>query len=129
MTFERGDRVEISNKEEGLAGSYYLANIISSLSKKDYIIQYRTFLNDDGFGPLREIVSVDQIRPLPPEIPATEFSLLDMVDAYDNDGWWVGKIVRKMGSNYLVFFKNSREEIDYPLTRLRIHQEWDVEKI
>ncbi|KAI3780471.1 hypothetical protein L2E82_10452 [Cichorium intybus] len=125
MAFQRGDRVEISSNEEGLAGSYFTANIIASISKKEYIIQYRTLLDDDGFGPLREIVSADQIRPTPPEIVTTEFSLLDMVDACDNDGWWVGKIIRKMGSNYLVYFENSREEIVYPLRQLRIHQEWD----
>ncbi|KAL7588212.1 hypothetical protein Lser_V15G40707 [Lactuca serriola] len=125
MAYERGDRVEITNKEEGFAGSYYIANIISSLSKKEYIIQYRTLLNDDGFAPLREIVTADQIRPLPPEVMATEFSLLDLVDAYDKDGWWVGKVIRKTGSNYLVYFEDSREEIVYPLSMLRIHQEWD----
>ncbi|XP_023745105.1 protein AGENET DOMAIN (AGD)-CONTAINING P1 [Lactuca sativa] len=125
MAYERGDRVEITNKEEGFAGSYYIANIISSLSKKEYIIQYRTLLNDDGFAPLREIVTADQIRPLPPEVMTTEFSLLDLVDAYDKDGWWVGKVIRKTGSNYLVYFEDSREEIVYPLSMLRIHQEWD----
>ncbi|CAI9261057.1 unnamed protein product [Lactuca saligna] len=84
-----------------------------------------TLLNDDGFAPLREIVTADQIRPLPPEVMATEFSLLDLVDAYDKDGWWVGKVIRKTGSNYLVYFEDSREEIVYPFKMLRIHQEWD----
>ncbi|CAH1437061.1 unnamed protein product [Lactuca virosa] len=87
MAFQRGDRVEISSNEKGFEGSYYTANIIARLSKKEYIIQYRTLLKEDGFGPLREVVSADQIQPLPPQIPVTGFSLGDAVDAYEKDGW------------------------------------------
>ncbi|XP_024961114.1 DUF724 domain-containing protein 3-like [Cynara cardunculus var. scolymus] len=123
MAFRRGDRVEISNKEEGFQGSYYQANIIAWLSDQNYIVQYRTLVKDDGSAPLREIVSADQIRPLPPEILVTGFSSLDVVDAYDKDGWWVGKICGKTGSDYLVKFENS-EEIAYPSGFLRIHQDW-----
>lgn len=124
MAFQRGDRVEISSNEEGFEGSYYTANIIARLSKKEYIIQYRTLLKEDGFGPLREVVSADQIQPLPPQIPVTGFSLGDAVDAYEKDGWWVGKISGKIGSNYFVHFENSKEEIVFPLGFLRVHQNW-----
>ncbi|KAI3735977.1 hypothetical protein L6452_15505 [Arctium lappa] len=124
MAFRRADRVEISNKEEGFVGSYYLANIIAWLSNEEYIVQYRTLLKDDDSGPLREIVSADHIRPLPPEILVTDFSSSDVVDAYDKDGWWVGKISRKIGSDYLVKFENTNVEYAYPFGLLRIHQEW-----
>ncbi|KAL4577829.1 hypothetical protein LXL04_013943 [Taraxacum kok-saghyz] len=124
MAFQRGDRVEISSKDQGFEGSYYLANIIACLSKKEYIIQYRTLLNDDGFGPVREIVPADQIQPVPPEVPASGYSRGDVVDAYEKDGWWIGKISGKIGSNYVVYFKNTNEEIAYPSGLLRIHQDW-----
>ncbi|KAI3747630.1 hypothetical protein L6452_10164 [Arctium lappa] len=124
MAFERGDRVEILSEEEGFVGSYYAANIITWLMKKEYIVQYKTLLKDDGSGPLREVVSADQIQPVPPEIPVTGFSFGDVVDAYDKDGWWVGRISGRMGSNYFVYFANTKEEIAYPLCLLRIHQDW-----
>lgn len=123
MLFERGDRVEITNNEEGMAGSYFTANIIASLSNKDYIIQYKTLLKEDSSGPLREVVSTDHIRPVPNEIVVSKYSVLDTVDAYDNDGWWVGKIIENMGSKYLVHFENN-EKVAYPSDRLRVHQEW-----
>ncbi|KAI3722949.1 hypothetical protein L2E82_34179 [Cichorium intybus] len=124
MAFQRGDRVEISSKEKGFEGSYYTANVIARLFKEEYIIQYRTLMKEDGFGPLREVVSADQIQPLPPEVPATRFSAGDVVDAYEKDGWWVGTISGKMGSNYFVYFENTNEEIVLPLGLLRIHQNW-----
>ncbi|KAF5756450.1 putative Agenet-like domain-containing protein [Helianthus annuus] len=125
MGFERGDIVEILNKEEGLKGSYYPANIISRVSNKDYIVQYRTLLEEDGSGPLREFMSTDRIRPTPREIVADAFRLSEVVDAYDRDGWWVGKVIGKTGSKYVVHFKGTGEKIAYPLDRLRVHQEWD----
>nr|GEW34717.1 hypothetical protein [Tanacetum cinerariifolium] len=124
MPFQRGDRVEILSNEEGFEGSYYPANIITWLVKEDYIIQYKTLVDESGFKPVREVVPADQIRPLPPKVLVKGFSLGDEVDAYDNDGWWSGKISGKTGSEYLVYFEGSEEENAYPLTLLRVHQEW-----
>lgn len=121
--FKRGDKVEISSKDEGFEGSYYLANVISRISNKNYIVQYRTLLNEDQSGPLREVVSAPQIRLFPDHIPVTRFSVGDIVDAYDKDGWWVGKIKGVKGSNYAVYFKGSGEKIVYPLSLLRLHQD------
>ncbi|CAK9186254.1 unnamed protein product [Ilex paraguariensis] len=124
MVFRRGDRVEVASKEEGFNGSYYAATVISELLKKEYIVQYKTLLKDDLSGPLREIVSVDEFRPAPPEIPATGLGLYDKVDAFDNDGWWVGKITGKIGNEFFVYFETTGDEIVYPLENLRIHQEY-----
>ncbi|KAI3802700.1 hypothetical protein L1987_30841 [Smallanthus sonchifolius] len=124
MAFQRGDQVEVLNKEEGFEGSYFPAYIIPRISNKEYIVQYKTLVQGDGSGPLREVFSTDKIRPKPWDIVATDFCLSEVVDAYDNDGWWVGKIIRKMGSKYLVYFKSSSEKKAYPLHWLRVHQEW-----
>ncbi|KAK6947363.1 hypothetical protein RJ641_000836 [Dillenia turbinata] len=73
---------------------------------------------------LREILPAKQVRSNPPEIPAKGFSFLDQVDAFDNDGWWVGKITRITDSDCYVYLDTIREEIMYPFSQLRVHQEW-----
>ncbi|XP_026411170.1 uncharacterized protein LOC113306450 [Papaver somniferum] len=101
MDFKRVDRVEVSSKEEGFVGSYYSATILAKLA------------------PTNEL-------PFLPEIKLSEYSLLDKVDAYDNDGWWIGRISAVLDdSMYYVYFENSRDEIAYPVDKLRIHQEFD----
>ncbi|KAI8006259.1 Protein AGENET DOMAIN (AGD)-CONTAINING P1 [Camellia lanceoleosa] len=124
MRFRRGDRIEVASKEDGFVGSYYSATVISELMKKHYMVQYKTLLKEDEAGPLREIVAADEVRPVPPEIPATGFGLYERVDAFDNDGWWVGKITGRLGPKYYVYFEKTGDEIAYPLAQLRIHQDW-----
>lgn len=43
--------------------------------------------------PLREVVGVSELRPRPPPPqPGREFELFDLVEAYNNDGWWPGVV-------------------------------------
>ncbi|KAL4588983.1 hypothetical protein LXL04_001884 [Taraxacum kok-saghyz] len=55
------------------------------------------------------------------------YHLGDMVDAWHNEGWWVGRYVRREGENYTVFFENEAPEnqhVSYPKAKIRVHQEW-----
>ncbi|KAL5554246.1 hypothetical protein UlMin_041647 [Ulmus minor] len=127
MAFQRGDEVEVCSKEEGFVGSYYTAKVISHLPNDLYVVQYDNLVDDNWRDPLSETVRKDEVRPVPPEIspPPSEFAYLEEVDAFDNDGWWVGKITGKTGfDNYSVFFETTGDEIAYPLSRLRFHLEW-----
>ncbi|KAI3907994.1 hypothetical protein MKW98_003639 [Papaver atlanticum] len=131
MDFKRGDRVEISSKEEGFVGSYYSATILAKLAPTNELwVEYETLCQEeDEKKLLREIVDVKNVRPFPPEVKLSEYSLLDKVDAYDNDGWWVGRISAVLDdSMYYVYFESSRDEIAYPADKLRIHQEFDKGK-
>ncbi|GMH12622.1 hypothetical protein Nepgr_014463 [Nepenthes gracilis] len=121
MAFKRGDLVEISSKEEGFLGSYYLAVVISQLETELFIVQYGTLLSDDEFSPLREIIPASSMRPTPPEVEVSGFDLMDEVEARANDGWWIGKVTRKFrrAKRYNVYFENSGEEIAYHLSELR----------
>ncbi|KAL5572805.1 hypothetical protein UlMin_022402 [Ulmus minor] len=114
MEFDRGDKIEVCNKEEGFLGSYYAATVVSQLPNSLYVVQYKNLLEDNWSDPLMETISS----------PLSEFSYLDEVDAFDNDGWWVGKITGKIGSDYLVLFEMYEDEIAYPSSRLRFHLEW-----
>lgn len=127
MNFQTGEQVEVMLKEEDLeGGSYYVAKIISVESPSQYKVEYKTLLNKDKSGPLEEAVGVDQLRPLPPQVPVSYFSLHDLVDAYDCDcdGWWTGIIHGRSKSDYIVYFLPSKAKALYPLKKLRVHQEW-----
>ncbi|XP_055823818.1 protein AGENET DOMAIN (AGD)-CONTAINING P1-like [Solanum dulcamara] len=124
MGFSRGDLVEVESKEDGFLGSYYEAIVVCQPLKKDYIVQYKTLLKDDHSGPLTEFVTLSELRPVPPEISVSGFNLNDQVDAFGNDGWWVGRITGKIGSKYFVHFESSGDECGYAVSDLRVHQDW-----
>ncbi|KAF3443906.1 hypothetical protein FNV43_RR13596 [Rhamnella rubrinervis] len=121
MAYRIGDQVEVCSKEDGFLGSYYEATVISQVDTNSYRVKYKELLENDKSGPLVEKVMKEEIRPMPPKITDAAFAYLDEVDAFDNDGWWVGKITGKKGSAYYVYFETTGQEIAYPLSRLKVH--------
>lgn len=47
---------------------------------------------EDEIEKLREVVDETEVRPCPLQITVAEFDVMDKVDAYDRDGWWVGRV-------------------------------------
>ncbi|KAM3222278.1 protein AGENET DOMAIN (AGD)-CONTAINING P1-like [Capsicum annuum] len=122
---QEGDHVEVVSKEDGFLGSYFEAILIWYLYlNKQYIVQYKTLVEDDLSGPLEEVVNLPELRPVPPEIRVNEFNLCDQVDAFDNDGWWIGMVTAKIGRKYAVYFENFGVECVYHVKDLRVHQDW-----
>nr|GMD23953.1 DUF724 domain-containing protein 3 [Ipomoea batatas] len=76
-----------------------------------YVVQYKNLVTDDFSAPLTENVPRAEIRPQPQQVQSTFFDLYQEVDAFDNDGWWVGQITGKIGNRYYVYFENTGEEI------------------
>ncbi|XP_038711192.1 protein AGENET DOMAIN (AGD)-CONTAINING P1 [Tripterygium wilfordii] len=126
MAFYRGDKVEVCSKEEGFVGSFYEAKILRKEDINSYSVQYRNLVTEeDSSIQLIEKVSAGEVRPKPPRAPMpTKLCLHDVVDAFDNDGWWVGRITGKKGTDYYVFFDSTGDEIAYPIHRLRFHLAW-----
>ncbi|KAL6314661.1 hypothetical protein AAG906_027007 [Vitis piasezkii] len=120
-------RVEVCSKEDGFLGSYYEAKVLGKVGRNKLMVEYKTLLSDeDGQQPLKEIVEAAEVRPVPPVILVTGFEVLDTVDAFDNDGWWVGRISGSYeDGKYFVYFESSGDELAYPIHRLRVHQEWE----
>ena len=123
LTLRRGDEGEVCSKQAGFVGSYYAATVITNIGNHSYTVRYKNLVSEENQSqPLTEIVAADELRPMPPKVLATGFSLYDAVDACDNNGWWVGTISGKRGSDhYYVFFNAYGVEILYPLFRLRPH--------
>jgi|UniRef100_A0A2N9IC68 hypothetical protein len=125
--FKSGDEVEVCSNRDGFVGSYYSATVIKKHGNDSYEVQYKNLITEDEpHRPLIETVNAEEIRPKPPKVVlASGFGSNDVVDAFDNDGWWVGKISRKKGSDYYyVFFDTYMVEIPYPSFRLRAHLDW-----
>lgn len=125
MKFKYKDQVEVASNEVGFVGSYYESKVVNQLPGQDYVVEYLTLVEDDFSGPLKEVVTAAEVRPPPPPIPVVAFKLYDLVDAFDNDGWWVGKITKRIANKYYVYFeRSSKDEFAYDFERLRLHQEW-----
>ncbi|CAH2038763.1 unnamed protein product [Thlaspi arvense] len=122
--FVKGELVEVCSKEDGFLGSYLESKILSKLPRGSfYKVKYKNLVTEgEDPLPLIEIISADEIRPLPPKLsqPLT-FHLHDKVDAFDSDAWWVGYITGRRGNKFSVYFSESNEECEYPLGLLRRH--------
>lgn len=88
-------------------------------------------MQDDKSRLLLETVHPYELRPLPPRVRSPrEFQLNQKVDAFDNDGWWLGqitseKIITEEGHYYKVYFDTTYETICYPCDRIRVHHNHD----
>lgn len=91
------------------------------------VVEYKTLMADEsGTKPLRETLDVVQLRPLPPrEKRDRDFKFSEEVDAYYNDGWWEGVVTGVLpGDRYSVFFRATREQLEFGRSELRLHREW-----
>ncbi|OVA02992.1 Agenet-like domain [Macleaya cordata] len=125
MEFRHGERVEISIKQKDFYGSYYTEKFLSRVGLNKFLVEYETLRsNRCETSRITDIVDAPNVRHFPPEVKVTDFSLHDIVDAYENDAWWVGTISEIINStNYYVYFENTGEIFAYPNSDLRVHQE------
>ncbi|KAL4578215.1 hypothetical protein LXL04_014335 [Taraxacum kok-saghyz] len=107
---------------DGLEGSYF-AGVVIDRTPGMRKVKYDTLQDDDG-NPLEELITIRRLRPPPPKVDARMHSG-DLVDAWHNDGWWVGRYMRREGDNYVVvFYKYPNQEYSYARKDLRFHHEW-----
>ncbi|ERN05810.1 hypothetical protein AMTR_s00006p00258650 [Amborella trichopoda] len=128
MALRKGSRVEVSSDEDGFKGAWFTATVTKMVGKTRIMVEYDNLVSDDENGPLVETLEIVNVRPLPP-VPDTPhaFSLYEEVDAFYNDGWWVGvisKVVAEDGSKYAVYFRNTREEMIFEFNQMRVHQDF-----
>ncbi|CAI9103565.1 OLC1v1002076C1 [Oldenlandia corymbosa var. corymbosa] len=142
--FKKGAKVEVNFNEPGFKGSWYTGTILNSggiINTKrrpnKIHIQFDTLSSSSDhaqFRPLKEFVDLIFVRPAPPREARRSFQLSEEVDAFHKDGWWegvvtavhpppsVGSIIA--GTSYSVFFRSTREQIQFPESDLRLHREW-----
>ncbi|KAK4755531.1 hypothetical protein SAY87_009288 [Trapa incisa] len=125
--FCKGMKVEARSNKISLMGSWYTAVILDSTGEERYMIEYKTLKTDDETGLLREEVNASQVRPYPPDVQRVYgFSRLELVDAWYNEGWWIGHVsdILKGSSNYQVYFRSTDNEMVFNHSDLRPHKEW-----
>lgn len=130
--FKTGAEVEISSNDEGFRGAWYSGTVIRPLkskskSKRKIFVQYKTLMADEAqTEPLREELDVVQLRPPAPRERCRSFMFSEEVDAYHNDGWWEGVIteVHLEDNKFSVFFRSTREQMEFGPSELRLHREW-----
>ncbi|KHN16044.1 hypothetical protein glysoja_012020 [Glycine soja] len=87
-----GAIVEVSSD----SGAWFAATVVKVVRKDKFLVEYHGLLADDD-SQLREEIDVLHIRPHPPDADVDgQFSLLDELDAFYNDGWWVGVISKAL---------------------------------
>ncbi|OAY56172.1 hypothetical protein MANES_03G208100v8 [Manihot esculenta] len=123
--FSTGTIVEVKSDEVGFQGAWFSAIIVKEMGNGKFMVQYHSLLTDDGTDFLIEEASAADIRPSPPHIGhAHPFKLLELVDAWCSDGWWVGCIIKvHKNLEYTVYFETA-EELKFQHCDLRPHQEW-----
>ncbi|XP_010486016.1 PREDICTED: uncharacterized protein LOC104764220 [Camelina sativa] len=128
MEFVKGDQVEVCSKEDGFLGSYFSATVLSKTpegSGSYYKVKYKNLVSEeDESKRLIEVISADELRPMPPKSLPVVFHRHEKVDAFDKDGWWVGEVIGGRSDLYSIYFATTGEELKYPLYRLRRHLEW-----
>ncbi|KAG1371388.1 DUF724 domain-containing protein 3 [Cocos nucifera] len=125
MELREGTMVEVSSDDEGFRGAWYAATIVKLIQKKKFLVEYKNLKTDDETKPLTEIVDFQHIRPSPETSVIKQFKLLEEVDAFYNDGWWVGVISKVLkGQRYMVYFKPWSEELEFGHKELRLHHDW-----
>ncbi|XVF05927.1 hypothetical protein REPUB_Repub06bG0004000 [Reevesia pubescens] len=124
-----GSEVEVSSNDPGFRGSWFTASVIKRASSKNptyFVVQYTHLFEDEaGTKPLKETIHVADIRPLAPREGGRKFKFGEEVDAFHNDGWWEGVITKELDNGkFHVYFKRSKEQLEFGEDQLRLHREW-----
>ncbi|XP_019441210.1 PREDICTED: DUF724 domain-containing protein 3-like isoform X2 [Lupinus angustifolius] len=124
--FRVGTPVEVSSDEEGCQGAWFSATVIQVIRKGKFLVEYQSLLANDDSQLLRKEVDTHHIRPhLPQTVVNGHFSLLEEVDAFHNNVWWIGTVSKVLdNSRYVIYFRNRSEELEFQHSKLRKHQDW-----
>lgn len=126
-----GSAVEVSSDDDGFRGSWFVGTVVRRCAAKKnqnkFLVEYKTIMADEkGSKPLREMLDVQQLRPPAPRESDRKFKFGEEVDAYHNDGWWEGSITEELpNGRFAVYFRASKEQIEFGKEDLRLHREWN----
>ncbi|CAN4106534.1 unnamed protein product [Withania somnifera] len=127
MHLKQGSTVEVTSDEEGFKGVWFEGIVLGvSSKKKKVLVEYKSIVaNENGSEPLKELVNISFVRPVPPVELVESFDLNDVVDASYKDGWWTGVVTRVLDDfRYHITFSNPPDELEFGVSELRLHKQW-----
>ncbi|OEL29364.1 hypothetical protein BAE44_0009616 [Dichanthelium oligosanthes] len=128
-----GSEVEVLLTEKGFRGARFEATVAARLpGSGGYEVVFSTLFARRRGPWLREVVAAADVRPRPPPTPpGREIKLFDLVEAYNNDGWWPGVVSgirpkrrRKQEARYAVSFPLFREVLELSASLVRPRREF-----
>ncbi|XP_030471816.1 uncharacterized protein LOC115689800 isoform X2 [Syzygium oleosum] len=139
-----GSEVEVLSQDSGLRGCWFRASIIKAFNAKVKVCYQDILDADDETKKLEEwipacrvaapdefglrIIGRSMIRPCQRSRESEVPKVVDVgtvVDAWWNDGWWEGIVVRSESEDRLcVYFPGEKRELVFPLGDLRHSREW-----
>ncbi|TXG69257.1 hypothetical protein EZV62_004192 [Acer yangbiense] len=141
--FAKDTLVEVSSDERWLSGGWFVAKVLDPLppspttpGKMEFLVEYQSLFWWSR-SKLVKRVDIKFVRPLPPPPPNDEqeqqgFEVNDVVDAYRNNGWWVGVVSKVLGEEeqrvYSVLLGNPSRTINFRSSELRFHLDWVGDK-
>ncbi|CAM8898865.1 unnamed protein product [Rhodiola kirilowii] len=120
MGYRFKDPIEIYSSVQDEPGSYYPGILLAAIGRSQYLVQYKTRLNESG-KPLVRVVDENEVRPEPPDVGKYRVLESDVVDAYVNGGWKIGRIVKKVEPNYYVKVDFDGSVFHLAWFRVRLH--------
>ncbi|KAG2305478.1 hypothetical protein Bca4012_061766 [Brassica carinata] len=89
------------------------------------MIEYKDLREENGVEPLKEEADFLHVRPPPPSDEDIDFAVGDKIDAFYNDGWWVGDVIESMKDGSVgIFFRQTNEKMRFGRQGLRLHKDW-----
>ncbi|KAG7596402.1 Agenet-like domain [Arabidopsis suecica] len=123
--FSSGTVVEVSSDEEGFQGCWFAAKVVEPVGEDKFLVEYRDLREKDGIEPLKEETDFLHIRPPPPRDEDIDFAVGDKINAFYNDGWWVGVVIDGMKHGTVgIYFRQSQEKMRFGRQGLRLHKDW-----
>ena len=135
----KGSKVEVWSEEDDFKNAWFSAVILrpplppSSSSPSaggkrtaTAVVKYDHMLSADDGQPLVESVEPSFIRPVPPpdNQPDRPFELYEVVDAFYQDIWWTGFVVKVVSDTYTVAFKSPLDLQEFRRSDMRPHWDW-----
>nr|GEW50985.1 hypothetical protein [Tanacetum cinerariifolium] len=124
VTFTAGKKAEVAFDHEDPRDVWFPATVLKNYVDA-FLVEYQKLGNGDQAVLHKATVDFWHIRPSPPHLSYTHFSLDDEVDAFYDYGWWRGVITKELADHkYNVFFEHSKKEREFICSKVRPHLEW-----
>jgi hypothetical protein len=113
MWIQEGQKIEIQGIEDGFYGAWFFVTVSKTFLEK-CLVKYDEFVNEnDNSKHLCGMVQISQLRLVPLNINNTSWVENDVIEIYESNCWWVGKIIHHLlcETKYVVYFLESLEEM------------------